>query len=232
MKTQALATLHDLDDLGPSPEALAMLNDRQKRSAILAASGRFAIYLRKKYKLYLVPDVLDVDAAGLSTGACAVEGKPALCQDIAVKVVVGGAVAGGACTVATSTDAGATFGEAVTLPTSGLLVIDGVTITFSGALTAGDPVTYSTGLDYALREAVVSIAAWILLNNRGVSAIDEKTLQARYEGALALAKDLATGDGELDQSSDASPEVDEGGPFGDGQENPWDWQDAAAQGQT
>lgn len=232
MKTQAFATLRDLDDLGPPAEALAMQSDRQKRVAIDWASGRLAVKLRKKYKLYLVPDLLEVDTSGLSTGACTVEGTPSLCQDLAVKVVSGGAVAGGACTVAISTDAGATFGEAVTLPASGALVIDGVTLTFSGTLTADDLVSYATGLDHVLRGAVVDMAAWRLLFNRGISALDEKTLQARYDDALALADELATGEGELDQTSDASPEVDEGGPFGDGQENPWDWQDAAAQGQA
>ena len=229
MIQQPYATLRDLDELGVAAEALAMLPAAHKRRAILAASGRIALYLRKRHTLPLRPDVTPLDDSGLTgggTGALAIgTTSPVKVQDIAVQVVAPGVVGVDPVTIQMSTDAGVTYGAVTALASTGALTIDGVTLTLAGALAAGDVVEWSTRVDFGLCESTVAIAAYLLLNNRGLDPASMESLEKRWEKALKWSTDVAAGDAFLDSKEDATPDLDEAGPYGDGQQDPWDFMD-------
>ncbi|MFS8070777.1 MAG: hypothetical protein ACMG6S_30795 [Byssovorax sp.] len=223
---QNYATLRDLDELGVAAEALAMLTPAHKRRGILAASGRIAGYLREKHTLPFKPDVTPLDSSGLVGGGSAaltITGNPALVHDVVVRVAAGGVVGVDAVTIEISTDAGATFRAAAPLALHGALEVDGVTLTFTGTLDALDLVEWSTCVDRGLCEASVAIAAYLLLNNRGLSAETMESVEKRWEKAEAWAKVIAGGDARLDKNVDATPNVEESGPRFTGQRTPWQW---------
>jgi phage gp36-like protein len=232
------ATIRDLDDLGISPEAFistsgSPITDRQKKNALRAASGRIAPYLRKRYKMPLVVVPDDLDLSGItSAGKIVVSlGSPALAptkaQDVTVTIVLGGVVGVDPITYKVTQDG--TASSTLPLPSSGQVTVDNVLLTFSGPFAANDKVVYTTGVDWGVREATVSVACYILLHNRGFDPATEQDMKSRYfDSAIAFAKDLAKGEyAELETDADATPELDEGGPYGGGQQNPWDFLDQA-----
>ena len=227
MIQQNYATLRDLDELGVAAEALAMLSPAHKRRAILAASGRIAGHLRPKHTLPFKPDVTPLEAGSLGGGSAVltITGAPQLVQDLAVRVAVGGVVSAGGVTLEVSTDAGTTYAAPVALGVTGELVVDGVTLTFTGALVALAVVEWSTCVDRGLMEATVAIAAYILLNNRGLPAETMDGVEKRWEKAEKWAEKVAAGGAFLDKNEDATPQLDEGGGYGEGQQNPWDFLD-------
>lgn len=209
-----------------------MLPPGHKRRAILAASGRIALYLRKRHTLPLTPDVTPIDTTGLlggGTASLAISNPgPATVQDIAVKVVAPGTAGIVGVTVQVSLDAGTTYGPPTALALTGALTIDGVTLTLTGSLAAGDVVEWSTRVDYGLCESTIAITAYLLLNNRGLDPASMADLEKRWEKALQWSKDVAAGDAFLDSKEDATPDLDEAGPYGEGQVNPWDFLDVAS----
>lgn len=242
--TQALSTLRDLDELGIAEEALAARPLRQKRNALRSASGIVASSLWRKHQLPMAISVVDgdPDTYGLTLGATAtLAGTPLHVADVVVRIVDGGPVSGGACTYQVSLDAGAsgprvpggadvsTFGPVVTMPASGVVAVDGVTLTLAGTLADDDEVTWSTAVDEGVKLLVVWIAAFILLGNRGVDTETKDALQRLYDLALKRLDQVADGvQAQLAPNADATPDLDEGGPYGDGDQDPWDWQDRAA----
>lgn len=228
MIQQPYATLRNLDELGVALEALATLTPAHKRRGILAASGRIAGHLRPKHTLPFKPDVTPLEAGALVGGGSAaltITGTPLLVQDLAVRVAAGGVVGVDAITVEISTDAGDTYRAPVALALDGALVVDGVTITFTGALAALDLVEWSTCVDHGLMEATVAIATYLLLNNRGIPAETMETVEKRWEKAEKWAEKVVIGGVFLDKDADATPELDEGGGYGEGQQHPWDFLD-------
>ena len=226
MIQQNYATLRDLDELGVAAEALAMLTPAHKRRGILAASGRIAGYLRPKHALPLTPDVTPLEASGPwggPTASLAITGTPTLVQDIAVRVAAHGVVGVDAITIELSTDAGATYGAPAALAANGVLVVDGVALTLAGALAALDVVEWSTCVDRGLCEATVAVAAYILLNNRGLPAETMATIETRWQKAETWAEKVCAGDTRLDAKEDATPNVEESGPRFTGQRTPWAW---------
>jgi hypothetical protein len=226
--SQNYATLRDLDELGVAAEALASLSAAHKRRGILAASARIAPYLRKRHQLPLRPDVTPIDTSGLVGGGSAslvVVSAPVLVQDIAVQVFDPGTVGFVGVTVQVSTDAGTTYGPLTALALTGSLTIDGVMLTLAGPLAAGDVVSWSTRVDFGLCEATVSIAAFIMLNNRGLDPASMETLEARWTKALQWATDIGKGIGELDGADDATPGLDEVGVLFDTDASPYAWTD-------
>lgn len=229
MLQQNYATLRDLGELGVAAKALATVSSGHKKRAILAASGRIALYLRKRHTLPLTPDVTPLDTTGLIHGGTASltigSPGPAMVQDIAVQVFDPGTVGIVGVTVQVSVDAGTTYGPLTALALTGDLTIDGVTLTLAGPLAAGDMVEWSTRVDFGLCEATISIAAYLLVHNRGVDPVTMEDLEKRWEKAIQWSKDLASGEAFLDNREDATPELDEGGSYGDGQQDPWDFLD-------
>jgi hypothetical protein len=67
----------------------------------------------------------------------------------------------------------------------------------------------------------------MLLGSRGVDPTTLADLKARNDAAWAWAKDVGKGDGDLEHDADATPELDEGVPLGEGQQDPWDFLDVA-----
>jgi len=237
--TQELCTLRDLDELGIAVEALSALPLRQKRNAIRAASGEVAAPLRKYHLLPLAPAVVDLDVSGLSLGAGAeLAGAPAHVGDLVVKVIAGGSVGSPGITYKLSTEAGAdvprtlggsaltTFGATTALGLDGVIAVDGVTLTLSGSLAAEDVVSWGAEVDAGIKGAVAEIAVDILTGNRGRDGETAADLTARHRYVISRVDLIAQGMAQLAPDADASPELDEGGPQGDGQDHPWDWQDA------
>ncbi|MFT3773007.1 MAG: hypothetical protein QM820_47090 [Minicystis sp.] len=232
MIQQAYATLRDIDEFGIAKPSLASIPKPQKLRALKAASGRLAPYLRKRYKLPLRVelDADDFDISGLTGGATVTYAllanvNPQKAQDVTVKFPAGGTVGNPGITYAISYDAGLTFGSPSPLPLSGQITIDGYTFTVVGTITTNDSFSYSTRVDYGVCEATVTIATWLLLHNRGLDPKTLEDLQKRHDAAMAWAKVLGEGEGDLETSADTTPELDEGGQRGDGQQNPWDWLD-------
>lgn len=226
MIQQSYATLRDLNEFGVANEALAMLTPAHKRRAISAASGRIAAYLRKKHTLPFTPDIDNLDISGLTLGATTTFlGVPTLVQDLSILFTAAGTIGTDPITFQLSTDAGTTYGAVQSLALSGAIVIDNVTITVAGDVAVNDVFTYSTRVDFGLCESTVSIAAFILLNNRGIDPVTMEDLEARWKKALEWAKDHSVGDAELDGASDNSPAVDEGGVLFDSDTSPYAWTD-------
>jgi hypothetical protein len=228
----ALATPRDLEELGLGRPALQDMPLAQRRRALRAATGFLAPFLRKRYALPLVPSVdkSNVDASGLTGGATVMWslGPPSLVQDVLVTLVV----KGGATSALVNTAAGAagsfnSYEQA--LGPGQTLTIDGITFAFSGTIHDGDTFTYSTAIvqDPGIALAVAMVAARVLLISRGVDAKTEAALKEGFEAALEWAKALGIpGEGELDPAVDRTPNVDEYGPLGVGQDNPYQWLDA------
>lgn len=74
-------------------------------------------------------------------------GLAAATHPVLIEIRAGGAVSGGAVTYAVSTNFGSSFAPVAVMPSSGIVVISGVTLTFSGVPSTGDSVsaTFTTG---------------------------------------------------------------------------------------
>lgn len=224
---QLFASLGSLDDLGPAA-ALAPLPARRRLANLRFASAHFATYLRPRYALPLKPWVEQLDTGGLEGGATVVQtGTPTLVQDVVVRFPGAGTVGVPGLTYELSTDGGTTYAAAVALPLSGVVLVDGVSMTFTGAVLAGDILSYSTGVDEALRGHVCAVAAWNLLHNRGLDPTTEAELQRRFDAATAWEKDLRAGVAQLDPAHDATPTTSEEGPLVCGEVSAYDFLDGS-----
>lgn len=225
MQGQLFATLRDLDDFGPAA-ALAAIPARRRLANLRFASGHFATFLRRRYALPLVPWVELVDKTGLAaTATVTFAGSPAGVQDVVVRFPDAGTVGVVGLTYELSVDAGATFAAAATLPLSGLITVDGVVITFGGILAADNQVSYSTGVDEALRGHVCAFASWKLLHNRGLDPGVEQELKDQLDAALAWGEHVRTGEALLNPAHDSTPDLSEEGPQGSGQTSPYEFLD-------
>lgn len=227
---QELATQRDLQELGVYSDTFAALPDRQKRSAIRFASAWVTSYLRPREPIpwpVFVEDFTVTSAAGSATQTTPPPGSPSAVADVVLTIVVGGAVSSGVCTYQVSLDAGVTQGPVVALPSTGLVVLDGVSTTLAGAWAAGDALSYACGCDYVMRGHVCGIASWVLLHNRGVDPKTEAELQARYDAALKW-MEAAMGPSNIPQipthvDAPELPSLD--GPLFHGQNSPYAWLD-------
>ena len=213
---QTLATLRDLHEVGVPAPALASKTLGEKRRALQRASSLFIAYLRKRNMppLAVQLDAFEVtSAAGTASSSGSPSGSAA---DVRIEVVAGGLVSGGAVTIRVSRDDGTagTWAATTTLPSSGVVELDGVTTTLVGTWAAGEAVTYSAGPDPGVRGSVASLAAYNLLYNRGADPKTSETYQRLYDASIAYAKELCKGDGpELAENADATPGRHEGGPM-------------------
>lgn len=217
---QCLATIRDTSEVGLPTQANPKPPAEQRR-ALLRASCYLAPYLRAKYGLPLSLYVTDVEVTA-AAGSATIEGSATGdAADVRLEVVAGGAVSGGAVTVRLSRDAGltvgsvATWGATAALPTTGIVTIDGVTVTLSGTWVTGEAVAYTAGPDPGVRWAVAALASHAMYYNRGANpAAMAPYLDAR-DKALEWGKMLAKGEeGQLDQkTADATPGRAEGGPL-------------------
>lgn len=217
---QRLATIRDCAEVGLPPPANPKPPAEQRR-ALLRASGLFAPFLRKKYGLPCALYVTELEVVS-EAGTATVEGAPTGdAADVRLEVVAGGAVSGGAVTVRLSRDAGltaagvSTFGDASAVPVSGVVEIDGVTVTLSGTWTTGEAVTYTAGPDPGIRWAVAAIASHAMYYNRGANPAAMAPYVDARDKALEFGKALASGvEAELEQGVvDATPARAEGGPL-------------------
>lgn len=214
---QVLATLRDLHEVGLPIPALANKGSAEKRRALARASSVFAAYLRKRHTLPLALVVTDVESSALP-GGFTVEGTPTgSAADVKVEVVVGGDVSGGGVTVRVTRDEalpGMALTPGVALPTSGIIEVDGVTVTVAGMRASGDTLTYTAGPDPGIRWAVAALASYSLYYNRGADPKAMEPYKDARDQALAYAKELCGGEGaELDEAADATPQRHEGGPM-------------------
>jgi hypothetical protein len=228
VRTQPLCTLRDLDELGVAPEAIAVRPVAVRQRVIKAVSGKLATWLRPRYTFPLVPTLAELDASGLTLGATAtLSGAATQVADVVVSVVAGG-VAGPSVTVRVSMDAGVTWGPTTALDASGAIAIDGARLAFTGSLAPGDVCTYLADIDGGVRLAVAQYAVWTLLHNRGLDPATEQDVKQLHDDAIEWVRDVRHEEAELEPTIDATPGYPEGGGIGDGQQNPWDWQDDAA----
>lgn len=227
MLTQPLCTLRDQDELGICPEVLAALPPAQRRRVIRAVSGKLAAWLRPRYQFPLTPTLTALDTSGCTLGATAtLTGTAQNVADVLVQIVAGG-TAGPAVTCKVSLDAGATFGPVVALDAAGAVLIDGATLALTGQLAAGDSVVYDADIDGGVRLAAAQLSCWTSLHNRGLDPATLQDLKTLHDDAIQWVKDVRAEEAELERSLDATPGYDEGGGIGEGQQNPWDWQDRA-----
>jgi phage gp36-like protein len=221
---QLWASLADLDELGPPPEVFQNISAAQKLRALRAASGILASYARSRYALPLSASVDDKSTGGLSV---VFSGKPHEALALAVKIGEPGGSVGSAVPIMWSTDGGVSYPNTGTLDPSGVFTLGGAKLTFSGALTAGAVASISGGVDWALRQHVVNIAASQLLVNRGVDPGQGVTqeLIKRFDAAMKFAEDLQSEKAKLPEGSDATPHKRETGIRFGGMKNSWDWLD-------
>lgn len=224
---QLFATLLALDDLGPAA-ALAGIPVRRRLANLRFVSAHFATYLRPRYRLPLKPWVEQLvdELAGGATIAQA--GTPFVVQDVVIRFPGAGTVGAPGLTYELSLDGGTTFAAAVALPMDGVVLVDGVSTTFAGAILAADQLSYSTGVDEALRGHTCAVAAWNLLHNRGLDPATQEELQRRFDAATAWEKDLRAGTALLDPAHDATPTLSEEGPLVTGQTSPYEFMDGDA----
>lgn len=192
----------------------------EKLRALQRGSSIFVAYLRKRHTLPMTLAASDLEvtsAAGTAETAGAPAGPAA---DVRVEVVAGGAVSGGAMTIRISRDDGAglagvplTWGATTTLASSGIVVIDGLTLTLAGTWAALEAASFTVGPDPGIRQSVAALAAYGLLYNRGADPKTSEPYQRLYEQAIGYARELCKGDGpELAETADATPGRHEGGP--------------------
>lgn len=216
---QCLATIRDCAEVGLPPPANPKPPAEQRR-ALLRASGFFQPFTRKLYSslaLHLT-EWLVTSSAGTASHEGAPTGDAA---DVRLEVVAGGAISGGAVTAKLSRDAGATvasvstFGSTFTVPSTGIVEVDGVTITLSGTWAQGEAVTYTAGPDPGIRWAVAAIASHAMYYNRGANPAAMAPYQEARDKAIEWGQMLAKGvEAELDQKVvDATPGRAEGGPL-------------------
>jgi hypothetical protein len=232
---QALASPRDLEELGIARDAIQGLPLPQRKRGIKAASGILSPYLRKRVAMPLTPtlDPDDFDTSGMVGGATlAFDAGPALhARDVNVSFDVPTSfafVGDPGITYTVDLDNGA-WGSIPTnpqaFPLSGIIVIDGYTFTLTGGINQGNSFSYSTRVDSGACAATCSVAAYMLLGARGVDPATLATLKAQNDAAIAWAKDVAKGDGDLEPDADATPQHAEAGPRFTGQRTPWEWVD-------
>jgi len=222
--SQLWASLADLDELGPPIEALASKTPAQKLRALRAASGILATYVRSRYALPLAAVVDETSTGGLSV---AFSGTPNEALALAVQIGEPGGSVGSSVPITWSTDGGVSYPNTGMLDPSGVFTLGGATLTFSGALTAGAVASISGGVDWALRQHVVNIAAYNLVYNRGVDPASPQGLELskRFDAAMKFAEDLQSEKAKLPEGSDATPNKRETGIRFGGMKNSWDWLD-------
>jgi hypothetical protein len=226
--SQLFATTVDLDSAGPPKEALKMKSAKEKRRALRFGSAVLASYLRQRHAMWLRIVVEELEATIAGGGSAVVSGEAEEALDLAVRVDAGGTVGVDPITVEISLDAGETWAAAVPL-VGGALSLLGLLVTFSGTLAEGDEVRIAGGVDYAVRDHTVSIAAYRLLYNRGVDpgTPQGQTLRAHFDDAMAWVKAVSVDEARLDAGADATPGTSEDGPLYGGQVDPWEWMDQA-----
>jgi hypothetical protein len=223
--TQLWATPRDLDELGVTYEALASKTVQQKIRALRAASGIIASYARSRYKPPLGVVVEASSTSGFDAGSVEITGTPAEAIALAVRVRSGGGAVGTAIPIEWSFDGGQTYEDADrgTLALDGVFPAGGLVLTFTGTLAEGDEVRVEGGVDWGVRQHVVSIGGFNLLFNRGgdPDTPDGAALKNRFDIAMAWAKDLQTEEAKLDEKADATPGRRETRARGGGDKSAW-----------
>lgn len=235
---QSFASPRDLEEIGVARDAIQGVPLPQRKRGIKAASGVLAPYLRKRAAMPLTPtlDPDDFDTSGMSGGASVtyVVATPGAthARDVGVSFVFGNQVIiNGPVLIlaAVNLDYGA-YGSTdlapVLLPLAGTITIDGYTFTIDlSKIVSGDFFAYSTRVDAGACSATCSVAAYTLLGARGVDPATLASLKAQNDAAIAWAKDVAKGDGDLAPDADATPQQTEAGPRFTGQRSPWEFID-------
>lgn len=228
---QSFCSARDLEEVGVASKDIKVIALAQRKRAIRTASGLLSPYLRKRNKLPLAPRIDDeeFDISGLAGGGTATfsAGPAVHARDIAIVIQC-------PATFANVGDPGVTYtididngaygsapSAAFPFPLTGILNIDGYVITFTGGLATNDTLTYSTRIDSGAAAAVAQVAAYLLVGSKGIDPVTRETLKTQYEGALAWAKDVSKGDGDLEPDADATPNLEEAGPRYTGQTSPW-----------
>lgn len=220
--TQAYCTWRDVMELGVGIEALVPLTPRQRAQCVLWASGYIATALRVRHTL---PLVVGLECLGV-TGAAAtavLTGAPSQVADVVLRCSTAGAVAGGAVGYQLSTDAGETWSAVATLPASGVVVVDGVTVTIAGTLAVNDTVAWSAGLDSTVRGHAAALAAMRGLRVRGLDPAIENDLKPYLDDVKEWLGLLTEGKRQLDTGADTTPAVSEDGPLFTGQGSADEW---------
>jgi hypothetical protein len=224
----SLCTLRDLEELGIARDAIQGTPIDQRRRTVRAASGVLSPWLRKRQSLPLTPTIDDeeVVTGGMTGGATVAHdaGPATRARDVAVKFTAAGTTGEAGILCAVNMDFGAfgsSYSAPVALPLDGKLVIDGYAWTIAGAVNVNDLFTYSTRVDPGAATAVAQVAAFLMLGSRGVPAETLETLQKLHDGAIAWAKAVAKGEGDLPLDADATPTRAEAGPRYSGQKTPW-----------
>lgn len=233
---QTFASPRDLEEIGIARDAIQGLPLAQRKRNLKAASGVLAPYLRKRAAMPLTPtlDADDWDVSGMVGGAAVtyLENGAGVthARAVGVKFTTGGVVGQVGIMVAVNLDFGAygaAYGVAAALPIDGTIAIDGYTFTLAAGATVAvnDIFTYATRVDAGAAAAACHIAAYTLLNARGVDPITTKALKDNNDAAIAWAKDVSKGDADLAPDADATPAIAEAGPRFTGQRSPWEWVD-------
>ena len=238
MLQQSFATPRDLEERGLGRARLQICSLGQRVRALQDASGWVAPALRKRNKLPLVAEYspTDLDTTGMIGGASvawSLTQAATVIQAVEVQFTAGGTVPGPTLAYQVNWYAGAyrgasdppAFTAGGSLTAGGQLTIDGQTFTITGTVAVNDAFVYATVTDSGVRLTTVWMAAWLLLHNGGVDAKTEQDLQKCYDAALKFKAELAAGDGDLEQTEDATPNVPELGPLGVGQREPWSFMD-------
>jgi hypothetical protein len=223
---QEFCTLRDLDELGIAAEAIAAVPVRVKRRKIRHYSGEMASALRPRHTLPLVVGVEDLDVSLLSSTATVVlSGEADRVADVAIRIVAGGAVSGGAVTYQISRDAGIddSWGAVATLPSSGIILLDGLTITVAGTVAADDLFSYSAGVDTVVAGHTAALVTGSMLDWRGLDPASAQTLERAVKAAQAWMNQIKPGDRALATDADSTPDVSEMGPMGTGESTPFEW---------
>lgn len=219
--TQAYCTWRDVMELGVGIEALVPLTPRQRAQCVLWASGYIATALRVRHTL---PLTVGLECLAVPSAATAIlTGGPSQVADVVLRCSTAGAVAGGAVGYQLSTDAGETWSAARVLDASGVVVLDGVTVTIGGTLAVNDVVSWSAALDSTVRGHAAALAAMRGLRVRGLDPAIENDLKPYVDDVKEWLGLVTEGKRLLDMGADATPTVSEDGPLFTGQGSADEW---------
>lgn len=232
---QPFCTLGNVERTGIATKAIQALPLLTRRDAVKQASGLIEPYLRKRHLPPFVvahdPDFDDL--SGMTGGAVPIwslaealpvalggQARPA---DILVAFPAGGTVGTPGITYqVTAPDAGAFNtslsptmppGPVQAFPLNGIVEILGYPfqLPIGATVAPGDSCFYCLRTDAGLTGVAVGLAAFLMLNARGVDPKTGETLAAQLERVDKWAKAVADGDADLGKDADATPTVQEGG---------------------
>lgn len=222
---QPFCTLGNVERLGFNTNAIQRLSLLQRRDAIKGASGLLEPALRTRHKPpFLVEHDPDFDdLAGMTGGAAPIwslepAGPVGVARplDIALAFPAGGVVGTAGITYTLNLEAtafGSVASAAKAFPLSGELSIGGYpfALPIGATVNAGDALFFCLRTDAGLSTATAMMAAWLLLNARGVDPKTQIDLADIKATAEAWAESIADGSGALDKAADATPKKQEGG---------------------